>query len=167
MKGKETGFFPRSFRGFVLVAGAGRGSTPLNAFDAALFQAGVSAYNLLKVSSILPPHTPEREAVDLSPGSLLPIAYGSEVSSTRNERITAAVSVAIPENPEHIGVIMEYSGELAPEEARRLVEAMAQEAMEMRGIPVRDIRVKTVSTVVQDGPTAVFAGVALVPEVGE
>lgn len=159
--------FPKAYQGFVMVVGKGQGTTPLNAFDAALWDAGVSSYNLVRVSSILPPHTVARETLPLRPGSLLPIAYGSKVSSTRNDRITAAVSVAIPQDPSQIGIIMEYSGELTPEEAHRLVEAMARDAMELRKIPVQEIRVRTISTVVQEGPTAVFAGVALIPEVEE
>ncbi len=155
--------FPQSYQGFVLVRGVGRGSTPLNAFDSALHDAGVSQFNLLKVSSILPPNAPPLDSLSLLPGSLLPIAYGAKVSSTRNERITAAVAVAIPDQPGNIGVIMEYSGELSPEDAHRLVESMAREAMAMREIPVREVRVAWASTVVDDGPTAVFAGVALIP----
>jgi len=155
--------FPRSFQGFVMVRGKGQGSTPLNAFDSALHDAGVGQFNLVKVSSILPPGVSPVPGLPLQPGSLLPIAYGSKVSSTRNERITAAVAVALPENSKDIGVIMEYSGELSPEDAHRLVEAMAREAMAMRGIPVREVRVAWASTVVEDGPTAVFAGVALIP----
>ncbi len=155
--------FPHTYRGFVMVRGVGRGSTPLNAFDSALHDAGVSQFNLVKVSSILPPGVPPAETLSLVPGSLLPIAYGAKVSSTRNERITAAVAVAIPESSAEIGVIMEYSGELSPEDAHRLVEGMAREAMAMREIPVREVRVASVSTVVEDGPTAVFAGVALIP----
>lgn len=155
--------FPSHFKGFVLVSGVGKASTPLNAFDSALHDAGISQFNLVKVSSILPPGTPRVEHIHLAPGSLLPIAYGAEVSSTRNERITAAVAVAIPEDPASIGVIMEYSGELSLDDARRLVEAMAREAMAMRAIPVREVLVEVASTVVEDGPTAVFAGVALIP----
>ena len=40
---------------FTLVAGNGEGGTPLNAFDAALIEAGIGNLNLLRVSSILPP----------------------------------------------------------------------------------------------------------------
>lgn len=159
----ETFSFPQKFTGFVLVSGVGHATTPLNAFDSALHSAGVSQFNLVRVSSILPPGVKQAERISLAPGSLLPIAYGSKVSSTRNERITAAVSVALPADPSSIGVIMEYSGELSPEDAHRLVEAMAREAMAMRGIPVQDILVEVASTVVDDGPTAVFAGVALIP----
>ena len=40
---------------YFIVAGKGEGFTPLNAFDAALGDAGVGDLNLVKVSSIVPP----------------------------------------------------------------------------------------------------------------
>ena len=38
-----------------LSSGRGEGPTPLAAFDAALLDAGVSNYNLLPLSSVIPP----------------------------------------------------------------------------------------------------------------
>ena len=146
-----------ALRHFVLVAGRGRGKTSLNA---ALFDAGVAQFNLVKVSSVLPPAVAERARIELPPGALLPIAYGTISSSEAGLRITAAVAAALPQHQEDHGVIMEYSGDAGPEEARELVIAMAEEAMRLRGLPIREIKTKAVSTEVS-GPTAVFAGVAL------
>lgn len=42
-------------RRLYLVAGKAEGSTPLNAFDNALLDAGIGDVNLIKVSSIVPP----------------------------------------------------------------------------------------------------------------
>ncbi len=151
-------------KGFWVVAGVGTGSTPLGAFDAALLAAGVGNYNLVRMSSILPPGTQEVNGCALPEGSLIPVAYGSTVQATRGERVTAAIAVAVPENPARIGVIMEYAGELSEEEARALVRAMAEEAMARRGIPVKIVRVRSASARVEDRPTAAFAGVVLVPE---
>jgi arginine decarboxylase len=39
-----------------LCSGTGQGPTPLAAFDAALMDAGVANYNLLCLSSVIPPH---------------------------------------------------------------------------------------------------------------
>lgn len=38
-----------------ILAGTGTGTTKLSAFDSALFNAGVSNYNLIKLSSVIPP----------------------------------------------------------------------------------------------------------------
>jgi pyruvoyl-dependent arginine decarboxylase len=40
-----------------VVAGTGEGQTALSAFDAALYDAGVCDFNLLPLSSVIPPHT--------------------------------------------------------------------------------------------------------------
>lgn len=45
----------------IISTGKGQGKTLLSAFDGALFDAGVSNYNLLVLSSIIPPHTVIRQ----------------------------------------------------------------------------------------------------------
>lgn len=145
---------------FIIVVGSGRGKTYLNAFDAALYDAGISKYNLIKVSSILPPGAKEQEKIELPSGSLLPIAYGNIESSEEGTLITAGVSVAIPKSEDEHGVIMEYSGYLSEEEAKKLLIQMAEDAMVMRNIPIGEIKVKTISRKVH-GIVSVFAGVAL------
>lgn len=147
-------------KNYIIVSGAGRGRTHLNAFDAALHDAGISKYNLIRVSSILPPGAEEKKSIDLPAGALLPIAYGSIESSEEGTLITAGIAVAIPQSMEEHGVIMEYSGYLPEKDAEKLLYQMAQDAMEMRKIPVKEIKVKTISRKV-DGIVSVFAGVAL------
>ncbi|MGB9824306.1 MAG: pyruvoyl-dependent arginine decarboxylase [Candidatus Hydrothermia bacterium] len=146
---------------FTLVGGVGEGPTFLNAFDAALISAKVGHYNLVKVSSILPPNAERTEEVLLPPGSILPIAYGYIYSAEHGQRITAAVSVGVPADPNSIGVIMEYSGDLDEEDAREFVINMAREGMKMRDIEVKEILHKVVSVKVKNSKTCVFAGVAL------
>jgi arginine decarboxylase len=46
---------PLPFGPITLASGLGRGPTPLAAFDAALLDAGVANYNLLCLSSVIPP----------------------------------------------------------------------------------------------------------------
>ncbi len=143
---------------FFICAGKGRAGTLLTSFDAALLDAGVGNYNLLKVSSILPEGFEEVGRVDLPEGSLLPIAYGAVSDFEDGKRITAAIAVGIPDRG--VGVIMEYSGSLPEDEAREKVESMAREALELRGVKIVEIKSKVVSAIVK-GPTTVFAGVAL------
>lgn len=143
---------------FTLVAGAGEGSTALNAFDRALLEAGAGNVNLLRVSSILPPGARYLEQIALPPGALVPVAYGTIKSATPGERIAAAVAVGIPESG--YGVIMEYSGHTSAEEAERIIRKMVEEAFVMRGLNLVTYRVKSVEHRVKN-VAAVFAGIVL------
>lgn len=143
-----------------LCSGIGRGKTLLNAFDDALISAGVGNYNLIKVSSIVPPNIEIVSSIDLKYGSLLPIAYGYLLSDEDGKIISCAVSVAIPKNRENIGVIMEVSGYFDEENARKLAYDMAIEAMERRKVDIDFIEIKSSSAIVK-GPTCVFSGVAI------
>lgn len=146
---------------YTLVSGIGIGKTELNAFDAALFSAGVGNYNLLKVSSILPPQSVEEKELRVLPGSLLPIAYGSIVEIKPGVQISAAVAVGIPEDPNNIGVIMEYSAHSNEDEARSTVIEMAREAMNCRNLKIKEIKCASASCITGPDKQCAFAGVAL------
>ena len=148
---------------FCIGAGAGHGETDLLAFDRALAAAGFSDYNLVRVSSIIPPRACLVDRPDCSPGSLLPVAYASLVSEEQGLVISAAVAAGIPASPDGVGVIMEFAGPVALDEAEDRVRFMAEKALAYRGSGVKDILVKGVSARVH-GITAVFAGVALFSE---
>ncbi|MGB9590784.1 MAG: pyruvoyl-dependent arginine decarboxylase [candidate division WOR-3 bacterium] len=147
---------------FCIGAGVGHGETELLAFDRALASAGFSDYNLVKVSSIIPPRATILDEPDLPLGSLLPIAYASLVSEDEGLVISAAVAAGLPISSEDVGVIMEFSGPVALAEAEAQVRFMAEKALVSRGIGVREILVRGASARVH-GITAVFAGVALLP----
>lgn len=154
--------FPGLPRRFCMGAGVGRGETELLAFDKALAAAGFSNYNLVKVSSIIPPGAVACEVPGLPPGSLLPIAYASLVSCEEGLVISAAVAAGIPASKDDVGVIMEFSGAVSPEEAERQVRFMAERALSSRGSRVKEVLVKVASAKVH-AITAVFAGVGLLP----
>jgi arginine decarboxylase len=44
-----------------IVWGAGQGNTPISAFDAALADAGIADFNLIALSSVIPPHAQVKE----------------------------------------------------------------------------------------------------------
>ena len=44
-----------SYRPIIITSGKGNASTKLAAFDAALWDAGIANYNLIKLSSVMPP----------------------------------------------------------------------------------------------------------------
>ncbi|MCX7924754.1 MAG: arginine decarboxylase, pyruvoyl-dependent [Fimbriimonadales bacterium] len=141
-------------------AGVGVSAFELVSFDRALRQAGFADYNLLRVSSILPAGVQLRPIVEVPKGSLLPIAYGVFSSDEDGRTIAAAVSMAFPTEPGAVGVIMETGGFMTEREARELVTAMAEEAMEDRNLSIARLEVVAAEAEV-DLYTTVFAGVAL------
>lgn len=124
---------------FYLVAGDADADHPLNAFDGALISAGVGNTNLMKMSSILPPNCTRIKPIKLPLGALIPIAYGSKVSSVADEVVAAGVAVAIPKNKNQNGLIMEYSARGHKEEVEKIVRGMAEEGMRRRKYAVKEI----------------------------
>ena len=120
---------------FALVSGTSEGNTKLNAFDHALLDEGVGNCNLLKVSSILPPGATHVLEIQIPPGSLVPIAYGTISLDSPGELISAAVAVGISDKNTY-GVIMEYSGRTSKDEAEKIIRKMVEEAFEKRGLPL-------------------------------
>lgn len=146
---------------FFLTCGRGEGFTPLSAFDAALWDAGVGDLNLVKVSSILPPGCKE-EPVVLEPGSIVPVAYAYTWSEVAGETISAAVAVGVPEDPSQAGLIMEYSTKGPKEEAETIVKKMVEEGMKLRGRKIKEIKSCAVEKKVER-IGAVFAAVVFAP----
>lgn len=91
-------------------------------------------------------------------GSLLPIAYGYITSSEPGDIISAAVAVGIKRNS--FGVIMEFSGKCSKKEAEQRVTRMVEEAFEMRGLELQEVKVASTEHVVEHIGCA-FAAVPL------
>lgn len=146
---------------YFLVAGTGEAQTPLNAFDAALLNAGVGDLNLVKVSSIVPPRCQKMDPYPIAPGSLVAIAYASINSTLPGEVISAGVAVGIPEEADRAGIIMEYSARGHREEIEEIVAGMAHNALHCRGLGIRSIECRAVEIKVAS-VAAAFAGVVLI-----
>jgi arginine decarboxylase len=148
---------------FFLTAGSGEASMELNAFDAALLDAGVGDTNLIKMSSILPPGAKQIERVPLKKGSFVPLAYGDRSSDFSGVQISAAVAVGIPEDPLEAGLIMEFSHEGDPESCENIARNMVKEGMEV--IRKRKLlEIKSISATLKVTRVgAVFAAVVLCP----
>lgn len=133
---------PSQLKRFWIVSGTGIGNTTLTAFDAAVLNAGIGNFNLVKVSSIVPPNCRREKAPPeefLNPGSIVPCAFAHGVAKHGDQPISAAIGVALPERPDDIGVIMEIAIPSDEDEARRIVRSMCQESMEMRSSGVKEI----------------------------
>lgn len=124
---------------FILTATTGCGNHPLEAFDNALLNAGVGDYNLIKVSSILPPKCQFREDITLDKGAILPSAYAVIYSSEIGATISAAVAVGIPADHSTNGVIMEYSALGTKADAEETVRSYVKQAMGVREIQISKI----------------------------
>jgi len=131
--------YETSLKNFVLRVGLGYSQNKLNAFDRALVVAGISDYNIIKVSSVLPPNCLRQNGIILSKGSLLPSAFAVTYSNTIGETISAAVAVAIPFNKSDIGVIMEHSSFSNKNRTETMVRLMAEQAMNDRKVAFSEI----------------------------
>ncbi len=125
---------------YFLVSGASDGYTPLNAFDGALLQAGIGNTNIVKMSSILPPHCQQISPIALPPGALVPAAYAAITSDVPGEIISAGVAVALPEDEKQNGLIMEYSAKGERFKIEEIVRNMAMEGMKLRGWKIKDLK---------------------------
>jgi len=130
----------RTPKTYFLVSGSSEGYTRLNAFDGALLNAGVGNTNLVKVSSIIPPHSKEVQPIKLPEGTIVPTAYAHISSDIPGEIISAAVAVALPKDEEQPGLIMEYSAQGDKEEIELIARNMASEGMKMRQQEARKIK---------------------------
>lgn len=145
---------------FCLVEGAGEGRTLLNAFDQALLAAGVGDTNLVRMSSIVPPGARQRTSITLPKGGLIPVAYAHIDSGEPGEIISAAIAVALPEDPEQAGVIMEYEAKAPLEVVEARVRRMAEDAFTYRNREVAALFSTGVEHTVKECG-AVFAGAVL------
>lgn len=126
-------------KNYIIRTGVGCACHKLGSFDRALIFAGVGEYNLIKVSSILPPGCEEQNAISLSKGALLPSAFTCIYSNTLGECVSAAVAIGIPADKTNIGVIMKYSSNNSKEETEMVVREFAKIAMDDRNIITKKI----------------------------
>ncbi len=95
-----------------LTKGVGRHKEKLTSFELALREARVAQYNLVRVSSIFPPHCklmrPEEGLPLLQPGQVV-FAVVAEAQTNEPSRLAAAaIGLAIPADPSHHGYISEH-----------------------------------------------------------
>lgn len=147
---------------FFMASGSSEGFSLLNAFDGALLASGVGDTNLVRMSSILPPHCTELNPapVPMPQGALVPTAYASLYSDVPGETISAAVAIGIPEDSNLAGLIMEYSARAEEKAVVEQVKKMVEKGMELRKRAIKEIRaISATYKVISIG--AVFAAVVL------
>lgn len=115
-----------------VVWGEGNGRTELGAFDAALADAGLQNYNLVRLSSVLPPDATVVEAGrverTLPVGTPLGVVLADCASSDPGTTVAAGLGWAVAEDG---GIFMEATGD-SMDGCRDAVEASLADARALR-----------------------------------
>jgi arginine decarboxylase len=95
-------------------SGAGAGPTQLAAFDAALQAAGVAGYNIVRLSSVIPPHAVVREVNGNEPlngtqGDIAFCVYAAAYASTPGEQAWAGMAWATRVDGLGAGLFVEHT----------------------------------------------------------
>lgn len=150
--------YPKYYK---ISSGAASATQRLVSFDAALIEAGISNYNLLRVSSILPIECTRKAEIDKLEGSALLVAYGSFSSNIPGQKIASAVGVGIPKDKTQVGVIMEYAAEGDAKTAEAVVREMVEQAMKNHGILCEEIQTSSAEATVVEGYATVISALAM------
>jgi arginine decarboxylase len=95
-----------------LTKGAGVHKDKLASFEVALRDAGIEKYNLVFVSSILPPNCkiiPREEGLKiLKPGQIIFCVFSRSETNEPNRLISASIGVAVPKESDQYGYLSEH-----------------------------------------------------------
>jgi len=116
------------------VKGKGYHKSKLAAFEQALREAGIEKYNLVTVSSILPPFCIEINKDDglrqLRPGQVVYAVISRVDSNEYNRLICASIGVAKPADKSHYGYLSEHhTFGIKPEKTGDTAEDLAAEML--------------------------------------
>ena len=110
--------------------GVGSGPTPLSAFDAALYTTGIGNYNLIHLSSVIPPnHEPVIEQVtdndDISAyGKRLYLVYASASTAERGTSVFSGLGWVMTESEPKRGLFVEHTGHSREEVQNQIEETL-------------------------------------------
>jgi arginine decarboxylase len=173
-----------------LTSGVGVHREKLQSFELALRSAGIEKYNIVTVSSILPPHckivSKAAGLKNLNPGEIVHCVLSQTSSNERNRLIAASIGVAIPRDRGQYGYLSEHHSygqteEVAGDYAEDLAASMLastfgiefaddihydekKEIWKLSGKIVRTRNITKSAVVGKDGRwTTVLASAVLVP----
>ncbi|MCQ2972186.1 MAG: arginine decarboxylase, pyruvoyl-dependent [archaeon] len=131
-----------------IVSGKDEGPTMLNAFDNALYDAGIGDVNLIKVSSMLEANTEVIPLTKLKLGSMVNCVLSEITSDNPGDIITAVVAVAIGEE---LGCVVEASGiNENKEDLIKKAESMVKYMMEKRNVEIKELIVEEITHTVEN-----------------
>ncbi len=128
-------------RFFFLTKGVGRHREALSSFELALRDAKINRFNLVTVSSIVPPgckQVSREQGVDmLKAGEIVFLVLARNSTNEPHRLVASSIGVAIPSNPEEYGFLAEHhsfgqTDDAAGEYAEDLAATMLATTM---GIP--------------------------------
>ena len=94
--------------------GVGKHQKKLQSFELALRDAGIEQYNLVRVSSIFPPHckvvSKTQGISQLQPGQIVYVVLAEEATNEPSRLVGAGVGLAVPAQGEQFGYISEHHG---------------------------------------------------------
>ncbi|RLF46494.1 MAG: arginine decarboxylase, pyruvoyl-dependent [Thermoplasmata archaeon] len=94
--------------------GVGRHKEKLQSFEMALRDAGIAKFNIVRVSSILPPNckliSREEGLKRLKPGQIVYCVMSQNETNEPNRLIGASIGVAVPKDRRTYGYISEHHG---------------------------------------------------------
>ena len=121
--------------------GLGIHKDKLAAFEAALRDAGIAKYNLVYVSSILPPNCkiiPREEGLkQLAAGQIIFCVMARSETNEPNRLISSSIGVAVPSDSNHYGYLSEHHsyGETAKKSGEYAEDLAATMLATTLGIP--------------------------------
>jgi arginine decarboxylase len=116
---------------------SGKGVSPvseLNAYDLALKSASIAQYNIVPVSSIIPPNCKERKAMNLPVGQIA-FTVMARMDGTEGECIGAGIVWAM-ERSKKYGLVAEAHGHMDRPAVKEILEWKIGEMAKVRGIVV-------------------------------
>jgi arginine decarboxylase len=97
-----------------LTRGQGKHKEKLVSFEKALREAGIAPFNLVRVSSIYPPHcrliSKEEGLKLLRPGQILFVVLSESATDELGRLASASIGMAIPKDPACYGYLAEHEG---------------------------------------------------------
>ncbi len=97
-----------------LTRGQGQHKEKLVSFEKALREAGIAPFNLVRVSSIYPPHcrfiSKNTGLGLLKPGQILFVVLSENATDEPRRLISASIGMAVPDDPSRYGYLAEHSG---------------------------------------------------------
>jgi arginine decarboxylase len=138
------GFVPKKV---FFTKGVGRHKDYLQSFEAALRDAGIEQFNLVSVSSIMPPGckiVPKDEGIKLlKPGQIIYVVIARLATNEPNRLIATSVGAAIPSDPNTYGYLSEHhefgeTDEKAGEHAEDIAAEMLATTLGIQFDPNKD-----------------------------
>jgi arginine decarboxylase len=133
-----------------LTSGIGSGPTTLSAFDAALNHAGIANYNLLRLSSVIPPDSEIVSHTDAISEEIMPGNWGDRLYVVMAEQRTATPNTEawagvgwVQEKKSGKGLFVEHEGG-SEKKVRRDIEQSLSALMATRNVDFGPIQMKVV-----------------------